>query len=315
MPLFYIFLIFIFCFVLVKSADAVIKTLIYFANYFKLSKFITAFIAIGIATSLPELIVNISSSIHNFPSLILGNIIGSNIADITLILGLSILLSSYSLNTEERLTQKNIFYSALLVLYPIILSLDKNLSRFDGLLILLLFPIYLLFLIYQQKKLLPLKEKERAYKKDVKKYLLLGLISLFVLLLSAELIVRFSALLAYQIKIPLIIVGLFLLALGTSLPELALSLRSVKAKTPEIILGNLAGSLVANSTFILGLSIIISPFQIKDFPIFLVSVAFMVGSLFLYTFFGLRGKRFRKKEGLVLILFYVAFVIIQNLVS
>ncbi len=312
MTFLYILLIILLCAVLVKSADIAIKALVFFSNYLKLSKFVIAFILAGIATSFPEILVSISSGIHKCSTLALGNILGSNIADITLILGLTIILVK-GLKTEAKVIQTNIFYTLLLVIYPIILLLDGTLSRTDGLALIGIFLIYLLILFRQKEKFTQTYETVR--RKKLLENILLFVVGMILLVLSADTIVKISNILAVRLNTHLIIIGLFLIAVGTSLPELAFGLRAAKLQSKEMVLGNVLGSLVVNSTLALGITSIISPIVIQNPPTFLTSACFMLVGLALFAIFSRTQRNLTKKEGVILLFFYITFVIVQHLIG
>src|SRR6056297_2028933 len=118
MTIVYIIAIFIGCFILIKSTDLVIKSIKYLAKYFHISEFAISFILAGLATSLPELFIGIIAAIKHTSILSLSNIFGSNIANITLVLGLTVIIAK-SVSTKSRMVNRNLFYVFILVLYSI----------------------------------------------------------------------------------------------------------------------------------------------------------------------------------------------------
>jgi len=265
--------------ILVKSAQWVIKTLTYLAKYLHIPEFVVAFILAGIATSLPEMFIGISSAINKTPILSLSNVLGSNIANLTLILGLSIILIR-GLGSETKIVQRNILYTFILLIYPILLSLDGNLSRIDGLGLLIIFILYNLILFHQSKDFT--KKFDRAQKKWLFKNITLFVISIILLLISSEILVHASNLLALELKISLFLIGLFIIAIGTSLPELVFSIKAAKEKHKDMILGNILGSITINSTAVLGITALICPITIKNIKLLITSAIFL---LIAYSFF------------------------------
>ena len=308
----YIFFILIASFILIKSAQWVIKALTYLAQYFHIPEFVVAFILAGIATSLPELFVGISAAINKTPILSLSNLLGSNIANLTLILGISIVLTK-GINTETKASQKNIIYTFLILIYPILLAMDGNISRIDGFALLIIFILYNLILFYQSKNFS--KKFEGAKKKYLIKNIFLFILGIILLLACSEIIVRSSNLLASELKIPLFLVGLFLVAIGTSLPELVFNIKAANNQHKDMILGNILGSLVINSTAILGVTALISPIIIKNINLLISSAIFLLIAYLIFVFFAKTKKRISWQEAFILLFLYIAFIIIQFLLK
>lgn len=312
MAFLYIFVIILASVILVKSAHWIIKTLTYLAQYLRVPEFVVAFILAGIATSLPELFVGISAALNKTPILSLSNVLGSNIANLTLILGLTVILIK-GLESETRTVQRNISYTSVLIIYPILLTLDGSLSRIDGLGLLVLFALYILILFHQSQDFT--KKLERAYRKYLIKNLILFIISMILLLISAYIIVQASDRLAIELNISLFLIGLFLIAIGTSLPELVFGIQAATKKHKGMILGNILGSIAVNSTAVLGVTAIISPIMIKDINLLISSAMFMLVAYLLFIFFTRSKNRISWQEAFILFFFYMAFIIIQFLVK
>jgi len=312
MAFIYIIIIVIACVILVKSAHWIIKSLIYFAQYLHIPEFVVAFILAGLVTSLPEFFVGISAAITKTPILSLSNIFGSNIANVTLILGLTVILTR-GLTLKSKTIQRNIFYTSLLLIYPILLTLDGVLSRVDGLGLLVLFTLYILILFHQSQDFT--KKFERALRKNLIKNLIIFVISITFLLTSSHIIVLMSKLLAMELNISLFLVGLFLIAIGTSLPELIFGIEAAQKKHKDMIFGNILGSIAVNSTAVLGITAIICPITINDIGLLITTAIFMFGVYLLFAFFSYSKRKLSWQEGFILLFLYVAFIIIQFLVK
>ncbi|MBL7054042.1 sodium:calcium antiporter [Patescibacteria group bacterium] len=312
MILLYITVILVASIALVKSTQAIIKTMDYIAKYFHIPEFVIAFILAGIITSFPELFIGITSAINNTPVLGFSNVIGSNIADLTLILGLIIILAR-GIKYESRIISQNIIYTFILIIYPILLASDGLVSRIDGVGLLIIFILYNVILFFQSQDFS--KTFSGARRKDLIKNIWILSISIIFIIISSSIIVKMSQILALKINASLFVVGLFLVAVATSLPELTLGIKLISEKRKEIIIGNILGSLAANSTAIIGIIAIISPIMIKTYKEFLSSVIFMIASYFIFVWFSKTDKGFTKKEGLILLLAYISFIIIQSLIK
>jgi len=298
--------------ILVKSTHWVIKSLIYLAQYLRISEFVIAFILAGLATSFPELFVGISAAAAKTPILSLGNVLGANIANLTLTLGLTIILIR-GLGSGTKTIQRNILYTSILLIYPILLTLDGQLSRIDGAALLILFILYNLILFYQSQDFT--KKLANVRRKDLIKNLIMFVIGITLLLISAKIIVKYSGNLASELTIPLFLIGLFLVSIGTTLPELAFGIRAAKEQHKDMILGNILGSLTVNSTAVLGVVALISPIIIKNTYLFVSSAIFLVIAYFIFALFARSKEKISWQEGFILCFFYIAFIIIQLLVK
>ncbi|MCX7778960.1 MAG: hypothetical protein N2259_01825 [Patescibacteria group bacterium] len=312
MTIVYLILIFLFSFVLVKGADLTIKSLKKIGAIFRWSPFVLSFIFVGVATSLPEIFIGLTSAFHQIPTLSLGNVIGANIVNLTLILGLTaIIVSKIKLRGAIK---GQTFFSLIASFYPVLLALDGKLSRLDGLALITLFIIYLVFLFFQDKDYLlklPSEEKNRHLFKNFI-FLFFGLI---LLIGSAEIIVKITQILAISLKLSLILIGLILISLSTTLPELAFGLRAALKRQEELSLGNSLGTIVVNSCLALGLAAIIFPIEIITFSTFLIGALFFLFVLIIFTVFIKSRDELSWTEGIFLVLFFIVFLTVQFLLS
>ncbi len=299
------------CLILIKSATWLVSALIKISEYFKMSEFVIGFIIMAVATSIPELFVGITSALEGTPMLGLGTAMGSNIVDLTLVIGVAVLLGK-GIKLKEKTIRKDIIYMMIVTVLPIILIfLGNGLSRLDGVILLIVFLIYMWRVLKQRRsfrKFINHVPRETALLNTF-----IFFMSLLLLFFSAELIVRFGSLMASDFGLPAILVGLFVIAIGTSLPELTLEARGVLAKHEEMIMGDVIGSVVVNSTLVLGVLALLSEHTIiiKEPLIFLSSAAFVVIIAFIFMTFAESERGFSWNEGLSLILLYIFFMIIE----
>lgn len=298
--------------ILVKSTHWVVKSLTYLAQYLRISEFVIAFILAGLATSFPELFVGISAAVNKTPILSLGNVLGANIANLTLTLGLTIILIR-GLSSEAKTIQRNILYTSILLLYPLLLTLDGRLSRIDGAALVILFILYNLILFYQSQDFT--KKLDGIHRKDLFKNIIIFIISMALLLISARIIVKYSTNLASELTIPLFLIGLVLVSIGTTLPELVFGIRAAKEQHKDMILGNILGSLAVNSTAILGIVALISPIIIKNTYLFVSSAIFLVIAYLIFALFARSKEKISWQEGFILCFLYISFIIIQFLIK
>lgn len=310
-----------FSFVLIKSAELIIVALRRIAKKSKVGVFAISAIILAVGTSLPELFVGITSAIEGAPNISLGVVLGSNIANTALITGFVALVIG-KINVHGDYLKRDVFMALVAGLLPLALMADGILGRVDGLILLSVYASYTAgFFKDKFAEITDEHSKESFFYKflremnhidfDITKEYGKLFISLALILFSSQQIIAASEKLAISIGIPVFVVGLIVLAIGTSLPELVFSLRSVREGEPKIFFGNLLGSTIANSTLIVGLTAVISPITISSFGDYRNAIiAFVI--VFLSFWFFIRSKhRLDRMEGLVLVLMYLMFVIIE----
>lgn len=295
--------------VLVFSAAFLVKSLSKIASFLRIQEFTAGFIIMAVATSLPELFVGIVAALEKNTALALGNIIGSNIIDLTLIAGIGILLvKGYKIKTKE--TKKDAFFMVGFAFLPIALMfLDKQISRFDGVLLLVAFSFYA-FRMLKRRKYYPKLYKNKTTRTQIVFNTFLFIFSLVTLFLSARYMVTYGAALSLDLALPPILVGLFLIAFATSLPELVFETTAILKGHSEMALGDLIGSVIVNSSLVLGITALISPIS-ANFFLALSSGIFMILVCFIFATFVESGDKLYWKEGIALILLYIFFIILE----
>jgi len=315
---FYLALIFFFSFLLVKATDILIVNFRCFSQKTRLGKFALTGLILGLATSLPELFVGLSSAFEKQPILSLGNIMGANIANLSLVIGGAALVVGV-VNVKEGFIRRDIFYAFLAASAPMVLLVDRFLSRIDGL-ILLVFYLFYQVVIFSERRQKLVKEKVSIVKRLLRKVgqrktqkeLAWIFLAIILLLVSADVLVRLASKLAVAFNLPLLLIGLLIVAVGTTLPELVFSIKALKGGQKEMFFGNLLGSIVANGTLVIGLVALISPFHIQAFSDYLLAtMVFLVifGILFLFI---KTKRRLERWEGAVLLIVYLFFIFLET---
>ncbi len=295
------------CAVLVKSADLLVKGLVKIAEYFRMTEFGIGFIVVALATSVPELFVGITSALEGKPSIALGNVIGANILDLTIVIGIAALLSR-GIKVESPSIRMDTLYTFFITLLPLILMADKEISRMDGCILLIVFAFYMLNLFRQESRF---RERLDSVSHRVfVRNLFVVLFALVLLFFSAKYVVKYASLVAEDLNIPPILVGLVLISLGTTLPELTFESRAVMRKHGYMALGDLLGSVAVNTTLVLGVTALISPIH-ADFLLFTTSAVFLVVVGFIFMTFVESEKFISWQEGVALILLYVLFLVVE----
>jgi cation:H+ antiporter len=313
----YLIIFVIACYVLVKAGAVLVKALTMMSRYFRLTEYVFAFILMTLATTMPELFVGITSGIRGLSTISLGNIIGSNLINLTFILGVVVIVAK-GLKIESKIAKRDAWIIFFIALLPLLLLFDKQLSRSEGVLLLIVFGWYIYHILRSKdafrKRMDSMKRDAEVFKKLLKN-ILYFVIATGVLLLGAWGVVESAKLIAKELYLPLTLIGIILVAIGTSLPELVFGVRAVIAKHEGLSLGNLVGSVVVNSTFILGLVAVINPIKIENFNVIYVGGAFMIIAILIANLFIRTRDKISWKEGLFLIIFYLAFLVAEFLLK
>lgn len=301
----------VFLFTLIKCAGYAIKYSSRLAKSLHFPEFIVSFFIIALISVLPEATISIMSALEGEPELGLGTLLGSNVADLTLVFGIVALFSSSGIKVKSKILSNN-FYYLILLLFPLILGFDGKFTRVDGLILVILGLLFFAKIYMDSHRFH--KKFNNTKKEPIFRSLTFLIISLTILLISAFLTVKFATNFAYEVKLPAILIGLTILALGTCLPELIFSIKAVKKNHDGLALGDILGTVVTDATIILGLVALISPFSYNPYNIYVTGTAMFVAGL-LVTIFMKSEKSINKREGVLLILFYIFFVFVEFFIN
>lgn len=301
----------VFLFILIKCADYAIKYSSRLSKALHFPEFIVSFFIIALITVLPEATISIISAFKGKPELGLGTLLGANVANLTLVFGIVALFSSGGIKVKSKILSNN-FYYIVLLLFPLLLGFDGKFSRIDGLILVLLGLLFFVKIYADSRRFR--KKFNHAERESFFKSLSFLILSLGVLLLGAFFTVKFAINFALDAKLPAIIIGLTIIALGTCLPELIFSIRAVRNNRDELALGDVLGSVIIDSTIVLGLVALIFPFSYNPQNIYIAGTAMALAGIFTAIFMK-SDKSINKKEGIMLILFYILFVFTEFLVN
>jgi cation:H+ antiporter len=302
---------------LIKSTDILTDSLTELSKITKIGKFAITSFLLAFATSVPELVVGITAALEGSPSLALGAILGSNIANISLVIGGATVVGG-TLSVAGEFLKLDIFSVFLAGILPMMLLMDGDLSRVDGVILLFIYGMYNYGLLNKglrhksQPSRIVKNFLQNAVSRRVNRWLAWLFLGAAMLMFSADMIVKISSSLATVMGLPVFLVGLFLVAIGTSLPELSFEIRAIRKKQAAMALGDLFGSVVANSTLVLGVVSVISPIRLQNGleEYLLASAAF--GVIFLLFWYFVRSKKkLERWEGVVLLLAYGLFVVAE----
>ncbi|QKE28323.1 calcium:sodium antiporter [Arcobacter acticola] len=291
---------------LIYGADFVIKESERIALHFNISSFVIGATLVAVGTSLPEMAVSMSASAKGSADIAVANVIGSTIFNISLVLGLVFLLAK-NIEPKRDLFAKDSAWSIFPILIFILMGIDGRISMFDGILFICMMGAYLLFLINSNS----IEQSDEDLSKDKFnwiKTLVLLLIGFIFVIVGANFAIDSAGNIARGFGISEWIIGLFLVAFGTSLPELIISVKSAINNNADLAIGNIIGSNVANFTMVLGLSSIINPLNV-DFNSYLfdISAAFIVSLMLVFI---TANKLYNKSAGIALLV--VLGLVIQN---
>lgn len=296
------FIIFASLAILAKSADLVVYGISDYARRLGISDYLIGFIIVSIGTALPDLISAMTAAFLGQSGLIFGGIFGANLFAV-LILGV-VLLIGKKIKTKQKAIGNLPITTLLMCILPLLLVIDGFFSRFDGFVALCAFGIYI-FRLWQGEQYFGHMKKSIAFK-DIYKDMMIFCIALAAMLLSARFLVLSSVRAAHILSISPFVVGLLIIAVGGSIPELTVQIRSVLRKHQDIAFGNVLGSIVANSTFVVGLVGIISPFFISFKMVYLIFIFLAAGMI--YILYVMRKSYASWKHGIVLVLIYLLFL-------
>ncbi|MFH1978156.1 MAG: sodium:calcium antiporter [Candidatus Aenigmatarchaeota archaeon] len=303
MPIFVI-LTFAFSLVLLaKSSGYVIKYGLVISKILGVSTFVIGFLLVSVVTSLPELLVTIFSVIQNEPNLAVGNILGSNLIDLTIVAGLVVIFGGtvYMKKKETISLIELLFIVSILMLF---IFQTGSLTQVHGLILIILFG-FLMVRLYKHGRV-----SKELYDGHEERHLYVWLKflgSLAVLIAAAHFLVESSLWIADYFLLSATLVGVTLVAMGTSIPELSVEIRAVKAKQYSFAMGDLFGSAITNSTLVLGTLSLLSPTTVNIVPLAGLMPFLMISILFLWYLFSTKRKITRYEAGILLGI-YVAYI-------
>lgn len=313
---FYIITFLISIFILAWLSSHLIETLVNLAKYLGWREFIIAFFVMAVAGSLPNLFVGIGSALRGFPQLSFGEILGGNLVDLTLVMALAILTSKKgSIPVESKMVQQSAMFTAIIAMMPLFLILDGRLDRIDGIILICAFFIYAFWLfskgdrfkkIYVSSRRQPI-EGFSKFLKDLIKII----IFLIILLIVSQIIINSAQHFSNKLGISLSLVGLLIIGLGNCLPEAYFSIVSARKGEGYMILGDLMGSVISCATLVLGIVVLIAPFEINDFSPFLIARIFLIIALAVFLVTIRTGEKITKKEAIILLFIYIAFLLVE----
>ena len=289
-------------FIMVKAGSYAVRFISNIAKADKLSVFLTGFLLVGIVSSFPEAFISVVSAIKGEPSLGLGTLLGGNIADLSLVIGIvAVAAGSIKIHSKEFAHE---FWLVSLVMLPVLFSLDGTLGRVEGAALVAACFMFIFGMLRDDHVLSKLSHSPKGL---VLKNLAFFIASSSVVLAAAYFVVRYAEGLAADFNMPLALVGIVFIGVVTTLPELMFSLASLRKHLDGLALGDVFGTVIIDATLIVGATALIKPVQVVGINLTTLA-AFSALAVSATIFFLKPGKIFTRNEGVLLILLYVIFV-------
>ena len=305
---------------LLLGANYLVDSSVAIAQRAKISNFIIGLTIVGIGTSAPELFVSIQSALTGHGDIAMGNVLGSNIANVFLIMGVTATILPFEINREQ--SRRDIPIGIIVALLVFLLANDalipgiteNRMSRIDGILLLVFFIIYMAVVILKKGE----KPKEAIAEADEETksslsgknvYLLWGIAaaSLAALLWGGNMFLDGAKNLAKAWGMSEAVISITIVAVGTSLPELITAVIAACKKNPQLALGNVIGSNVFNLLMILGVSSCIDPYQLENINMVDYGMAILAAVLMWIVVFTFGKKKFDRIEGLLFLAIYIGY--------
>ena len=264
---------------------------------------------VSFATSAPELIVSLNSALEGHADIALGNVIGSNIANIGLVLGIVTIFSTIGVEKSFYKTDWPVMMISSVMLYVFVVS-DGILERYEGIILLVSLVVFLLYLLKFQKRAVVVDEVVTQKEMTIPVilfFLVLGGVGLWG---GSELLIKGAVNLANQFGVGERVIGVTIISIGTSVPELAASIIAIIKKEKAISLGNLIGSNIFNILAVLGITSIITPIKVQDSHLLTNDIVWMMlfAIIVLPLVFAPVKMKLSWKEGLILLGIYITFL-------
>jgi len=294
---------------LIKGADWFVDGSSGIATKFGIPQLVIGLTIVAMGTSAPEAAVSISAAFSGNADITIGNIVGSNILNILIILGLSSIIVPIAV-APSTIKIETPFMIAITVVM-LLLGLDGVVSLIDGIIFLVLFATYLAYLFWMAKKDKNKDSDEGSKDISIAKAIIFAIIGLVLIVLGSNVTVDAATKIAQAVGVSERFIGLTIVALGTSLPELFTSVTAARKGNADIAIGNIVGSNIFNILFVVGLSALIIPVPFDPKFIFDSIIAIAAGVLLLLCC--LWTKKLKRWAGITMLLGYAAyFVVILN---
>ncbi len=293
---------------LIKGADIFVEGASSLAKKLGVSAAVIGLTVVALGTSAPEAAVSISAAVKGSNEIALGNVIGSNLFNLLVVLGVCMIITKLP-TSKETLTRDfpwNIIATVAIVAF--IVLFDTKITRLEGAALLVLFVSYMGYLLYKTLKDRKTEDEEEIAEVSLAKSLIFLVVGLALVIVGGDLVVDSATTIAKSWGVSDALIGLTIVAMGTSLPELVTSIVAAKKGECDMAIGNVIGSNLFNLLFILGMSAAISPIAIDLASGILVDALFLLAVTAMMFIFSATGNRLQKAEGAVALLCYGGYL-------
>lgn len=297
---------------MIKGADILVDGSSAIAKKLHIPEIVIGLTIVSIGTSMPELFVSTTSAIEGHSDISIGNIIGSNICNLLLILGLSAIIRPVKFQKQTKIIE-NPMSIILSIIFLIICNTEQYISRAEGLILIILFIIFLIYTIMmgiRSQKNMVLLELEETKNISLIKNILLIILGICILKIGGELVVDKAQEIARMLNVSEKIIGLTIVAVGTSLPELVTSVTAAIRGESDIAIGNIVGSNIFNMLLIIGLAAVIQPINYNITYNYQMMVLF-TGMILMMIFPFMKPKdKLSRIEGIIFVILYLINLIV-----
>lgn len=296
-------------FLLIKGGDWLLEAAVAMSLKLNIPKIIIGMTVVSFATSAPELIVSIKAALLGHPDLALGNVLGSNVANLAFVLGIVILIAPIGVAKNFYKLDWPMMFLSSLIFYFFVVQ-DGILSSIEGLILVILLFVFLVFLLFFQGKTIN-EDAVEASISSKKMIVALLVVGGFFLWLGSEVLIKGAVSLAQDLGISERIISISIVSVGTSIPELTASVIAIINKEKALSLGNLIGSNVFNVLAVMGITSLIQPIVVEDQNLLEFDFLWMLGiSLsILPLVFLFKRYKLGRIEGVILLVGYVFFIL------
>lgn len=303
-------------FLLIKCSGFIIDGASSLAKKIGVSNTIIGLTVVALGTSLPELVINIMASVNGSSEIILGNIIGSNISNVLLVLGITAIVTNIKVKSRTVWEEIPFAILSIFVLFALSTKIFFNNTQVlvwsDSLVLLSLFFMFVYYIfqsVREDKRRIPLveniKAKDAFRAKNIFK-LIIGLVGIYF---GGVWVVNGAIFMAKQLGVSEFLISATIIAIGTSLPELVVSVTAAFKKNIDLAVGNIVGSCILNILLVIGVSALINPIIIPSFVIIDIAIMFSVMLLLFLFMFVDKKHELTRKNGIIFVLLYILYIL------
>jgi cation:H+ antiporter len=317
MVIYYIIFFIACCAALYLAGNWVVGGLSRIAKFLEWKEFTAAFFIMAMAATLPNLFLAIMSVINGVPELSLGDVMGGNVVDMTLTIALAAFFSKKGIDAKSQTVQTSLGFTFIAAILPLLLLLDGSLSRIDGAVLLAFFCSYVYWLLSKKERFkvvynsrnVTIGKQFGRFTKDLLKVVA----GVAVMMAVAQGIVSSASAFSADFNVALPLVGILIIGLGNSFPEIYFSIVSARANKTKLILGDLMGAIILPGTLVLGMVALISPIKISGVAMFAAARYFLLAAAVFFYICVKSGQKVTKKEAVLLLSIYIVFLLTEIL--